>query len=108
MPFVNPTNEGRVLKMVESLQLILKSAQSNSAKDTDIQDMLRPLTDELAGLGAAAAPTVAQDVSQEQRGSWTGKAPQWASVHDMAEQADLKDLTVAMAVYLNRIDEALS
>lgn len=108
MAFENDTNRGRVLKMVETLQLILKSAQSNRAEVTDIQDMLRPLTDELAGLVVAAAPTVAQDVRQEQRGSWTGKAPQWASVHDMAEQADLKDLTVAMAVYLNRIDEALS
>ncbi|WP_298571953.1 hypothetical protein [uncultured Aliiroseovarius sp.] len=107
MPFVNQTNEGRVLKMVETLQLILKSAQSNRAEDADVQNMLRPLTDELAGLGAVAAPTVAQDVSQEQRGTWTSKAPHWASVHDMAEQADLKDLTVAMAVYLNRIDEVL-
>ncbi|MCZ4354144.1 hypothetical protein O4H61_16620 [Roseovarius aestuarii] len=60
MAFENDTNRGRVLKMVETLQLILKSAQSNRAEDTDIQNLLRPLTDELAGLVVAAAPTVAQ------------------------------------------------
>ncbi len=108
MAFENDTNLGRVQKMIETLQLILKSAQSNRADDDAIRDMLRPLTDELAALGANAPRPVAEQSSIEQKGSWTGKAPQWASVHDMAEQADLKDLTVAMAVYLNRLDEALS
>jgi hypothetical protein len=108
MAFENDTNIGRVQKMVETLQLILKSAQSNRADDEAIRDMLRPLTDELTALGANTDQPDKGQSDTEQRGSWTGKAPQWASVHDMAEQADLKDLTVAMAVYLNRIDEALS
>ena len=34
--------------------------------------------------------------------------PKWASIRQMAEEADLADLTVAMAVYLNRIDEHLN
>ncbi len=108
MAFQNDTNTGRVAKMIETLRLIQKSAQSNRAADHEVAAMLQPLTDELAALGAAAPLTAAAQGNTEQRGSWTGKAPQWASVHDMAEQADLKDLTVAMAVYLNRIDEALS
>lgn len=108
MAFENDTNIGRVQKMIETLQLILKSAQSNRADDAAIRDMLRPLTDELTALGANTDQPDKGQSDTEQRGSWTGKAPQWASVHDLAEQADLKDLTVAMAVYLNRIDEALS
>lgn len=36
------------------------------------------------------------------------KAPAFASIHDAAASADLKDLTVAMAVYINRLDEELS
>lgn len=108
MAFENDTNLGRVKKMIETLQLIVKSAQSNRADDEAIRDLLRPLTDELAALGANIPRPVTEQRSAEQKGSWTGKAPQWASIHDMAEQADLNDLTVAMAVYLNRIDEALS
>ncbi|MGB3247385.1 MAG: hypothetical protein WBB25_22860 [Sulfitobacter sp.] len=108
MAFENDTNLGRVQKMIETLQLIVKSAQSNRADDDAIRDLLRPLTDELAALGANSPRPVTEQCSAQQKGSWTGKTPQWASVHDMAEQADLKDLTVAMAVYLNRIDEALS
>lgn len=108
MAFENDTNRGRVKKMVETLALIVKSAESNRASGGDVADMLRPLTDALAAHGAESTPANAAPNASEQRGSWTGNAPQWASVHDMAEQADLKDLTVAMAVYLNRIDEALS
>ncbi len=103
MAFQNDTNRGRVQKMVETLALIGKSAAANRASNDDMADMLRPLTDALASHGV-----IVSQPAGEQRGSWTGKAPQWASVHDMAEQADLKDLTYAMAVYLNRIDEALS
>lgn len=36
----------------------------------------------------------------------THRAPTWATIREMAEQAPLADLTVAMAVYLNRIDVA--
>ena len=54
MAFQNETNKGRVTKMVDSLHLILKSAQANRAGDHDIVAMLRPLTDELAALGLAA------------------------------------------------------
>ena len=58
-------------------------------------------------IGDNPCPT-AHQTDSGRIGPWTRKAPQWASVHDMAMQADLKDLTYAMAVYLNRIDEVLS
>ena len=56
MAFENDTNLGRVQKMIETLQLIVKSAQSNRADDDAIRDLLRPLTDELAALGANSPP----------------------------------------------------
>lgn len=108
MAFENDTNRGRVQKMVETLALITKSAESNRAKSDDVAEMLRPLTDALSAHGVGNAPSSETRSADAPRGSWTGQAPQWASVRDMAEQADLKDLTVAMAVCLNRIDEALS
>jgi len=75
MAFENDTNLGRVQKMIETLQLVLKSAQSNRADGEVIRDMLRPLTDELTGLGASAPRPVAEQSSTEQKGSWTGKIP---------------------------------
>ena len=75
MAFENDTNLGRVQKMIETLQLIVKSAHSNHADDEAIRDMLRPLTDEMAALGANVPRPVAEQCSTEQKGSWTGKAP---------------------------------
>lgn len=110
MPFDNPTNEARVRKMVETLTLIRKSARSNNAAPAEIVTLLGPLFAALAELGIKAdhERRLMRDTATGKRGSCTGRAPQWASIRDMAEQANLKDLTYAMAVYLDRIDEALS
>ena len=39
---------------------------------------------------------------------WTAKNLNGFDIRDIAQEASLKDLTFAMAVYLNRIDEELS
>ena len=70
--------------------------------------MLTPLTAMLVRIGAmteqpATSVTPVTPVPE----SNTQHVPQWASVREMAEQADLKDLTYALAVYLNRIGEEL-
>ena len=125
MAFQNNTNVTRVQKMIETLELILKSAQSNSAESREIHDMLQPLTDELAKLGInPSPPDSGQDEHDQDKHNredkqvntpnamknriWGGNPPPWESVHQMAEHADLKDLTRALTVYLTRIDEFLS
>lgn len=102
MAFKNDTNAGRVQKMVETLALIEKSARSNRAGKAEVAAMLQPLSQALAALTGEMPAT-----SEPFRSRLT-RVPQWSSVRDMAEKAELSDLTVAMAVYLNRIDEALS
>lgn len=101
MAFENNTNTGRVLKMIETLDLIEKSAQSNNAEPDAVAEMLRPLIERLApfGAGEATQPAPIRNPSTY--------APQWASVREMCEKADLRDLTVALAVFHNRIDELL-
>ena len=67
MAFEHDTNLGRVQKMIETLQLIVKSAHSNRADDEAIRDMLRPLTDEMAAPGANVPRPVAEP-SRKDRG----------------------------------------
>ena len=126
MAFENNTNTTRVQKMIETLGLILKSAHSNQAEPHAIQDMLRPLTDELAKLGVNTVGTIPEQEEQAQQEelwqqdkqdntrssiaqekTWGGKSPQWQNVREMAEKAELKDLVYALAVFMNRIDDVL-
>jgi len=102
----NETNAKRVEKMMDTLKLIGKSAKSNKATADDLAELLTPLIRKLRPLMGAASPAGQQEPAHTS-GRVGSTAPQWASVQDMAREASLKDLTGAMAVYLNRIDEAL-
>ena len=99
MPFENDTNHGRVLKMVALLEAIRKSAASNRAETPAVAALPRQLTDalDIPEGGPAPRPCPAPQVLQ--------KTPHWSSVRVMAETADLEDLTVAMAIYLDRIHD---
>ena len=100
MAFDNDTNRGRVQKMVDTLDLLRKSAQSNRVEPAEVSGMLRPVSDKLAGMCIEVVTEVAQ--TKPRKGAWGASAPQWASVHDMAVSADLDDLGGAMIVYLER------
>ena len=102
MAFANDTNRGRVQKMLDLLGLIEKSAQSNSAAQEDLAAMLAPLIERLTGAGLLA--TEPPEAARRN----TTRVPQWATIRQMAEEADLRHLTTALAVYMNRVDEALS
>ena len=99
MAFQNPTNEGRVRKIIETLQHINTSAASNRVPDGEIITLLEPVVTYMRDMGAIphAAPTPAR--------SYPGST--WGTIRQMSEEASLADLTVAMVIYLNRIDEFL-
>lgn len=113
MAFENGTNQVRVRKMIEALDLIEKSAKSNRADEMAIGFMVEPVFRRLLqmapGLRPGAEPSQEPAPAPETaaRGRTGVTAPQWASVRDMAQEASLSDLTYAMAVYINRIDEHL-
>ena len=96
MAFQNETNKGRVTKMVDTLHLILKSAQANRAEDHEIVAMLRPLTDELAGLGLAADMPAAAPAPATSALT----AGERAALH-LADRASLLDLIAAL---MGRLD----
>lgn len=103
MPFDNATNRGRVEKMLDALGLIEASAVSNRASEADVGAMLAPL---LQRLGAYRAPQPVEPDRIASTPPRPGSTRAWQSVREMAEQADLADLTTAMAVYLDRIGAA--
>ena len=74
MAFANDTNRGRVQKMLDLLGLIEKSAQSNSAAQEDLAEMLAPLIERLTGAGLLATepPEAARPVCRNGRpsGRW--------------------------------------
>lgn len=113
MAFENRTNEVRVRKMLETLDLIDKSAKSNRADEMAVGFALEPVFRRLLQMapglrpGAVASQEPATAPEAAARGRTGVTAPQWASVRDMAQEASLSDLTYAMAVYINRIDEHL-
>jgi hypothetical protein len=100
-------NGPRVEKIVKMLEVIETSAKSNKAMD-ELAALLAPVSRKLEQapyqtLGQAMSQTLGQAPSQK-----TGRSPAYIDIREAAKSASLKDLTYAMAVYINRIDEELS
>lgn len=107
MSFDNDTNRKRVKKMSDTLLMLVKSAKSNKASRDDLTSLLAPFVANLDRVvPRTTMPSDAYDTGHKPAPT-SGNAPQWSSVLDMAREADLKDLTGALSVYLNRIDEYL-
>lgn len=100
MAFTNKTNQNRVTKILETLDLIEKSARSNQASQEEMDQLLAPLHERF-GLVPSAEP----EPEPEPKGRVGASAPPWASVMDMAREAPLKDLTRALGIFMNRLDE---
>lgn len=65
----------------------------------------------LAFLSEHQVGAVIEEQPQEQQPSnsrWTAKDLNGFDIRDIAQEASLKDLTFAMSVYLNRLNEELS
>ncbi len=124
--FQNQTNRTRVQKMTEILDLIEKSAISNKAPVDEIREMLQPLLERL-DLDQQSPSEILEEVLLEKRvvteirdgnvagamalqeGGFPNPGTHLAvnTIRNLAEKADLKDLTIALAIYLDRINEAL-
>lgn len=100
--FSGPQNQSRANRIAEVLDLIHTSARSQKVGPDEERAILQPVFDKLAKMGwhVSSSPTLPGRVN----GLVT---PPWVSVREMSQQATLKDLTYAMAVYLSRIDEEL-
>lgn len=97
--FSNATNKNRVQKILEILALIEKSATSNSASAEEVNELLAPVLKSVEVPEPEPSPNQRSNPDSEERPGMIIKRA--------AEEASLKDLTYALAVYLNRIDEHL-
>jgi len=111
MSFHGERNAGRVRDIVGKLDLIRRSAESSRAGPDDVREMLRPVIGALKTLmtdaSAGRAAVDGRDATAKGRYADDRRPPAWATVHDMAREATLPDLTRAMAVFLSRVDEEL-
>ena len=113
--FSNNSNHGRVSKMCDYLDLIEKSASSNKASPDEVATLLAPIIQKLSEYSLRDAPVASTDADPEDapvgdlksRVYPQGKPPPWVTIRECAERASLKDLSVAMAVFMNRYEEAL-
>jgi hypothetical protein len=101
MTVFNTTNQNRVEKIVELLGLLQKSAESNGATSEELWQLLERAIDAMGKL-LEQQPSKPEAVPQN-----TTKEVPRMQIKRIAEEASLQDLTMAMAVYLNRIDEHL-
>lgn len=106
MPFNNETNDKRIKKICYLMDLVLVSADSNKADTQEIKAMIAPLSRMLLERDIAPAQW-----SEDQPGpaprQIEKRSPMWSDIRQCAEQADLRDFPVAIAVFLNRLDEKI-
>jgi hypothetical protein len=115
--FQTPTNAKRVQKILDILDLLEHSRQSNRAGKPAMQDMLGPLTLrlwELIGQDPRThleAITTADQIDPQPKppaaGKWSVKDMSGVDIRDVAAAAPLRHLSYAMAVYINRIDDVI-
>ncbi len=91
MSFNNDTNHKRVAKIIEILALLDKSAESNKAPPEDIHTVMAPIFD------AVEVPQAPVTKTPNERADMTIKR--------IAEETPLPDLSIAMQVFLIRVDE---
>jgi hypothetical protein len=101
--FVNPTNRGRVEKLVEILGHLDKSRQSNKAPLVEWNEMLAPVHKLLV---IPSDPQPEPDCPAP--ATPPRRVPVGIQLREWAATAPVADLLYVLAVALNRFDEALS
>lgn len=90
MPFDNSTNRGRVQKIIDLLELIAGSAESNQATEEELIVMLQPVFDKIGNPSPAAEQVVQTTVNTKEL-----TAGQRAVFH-LTEHASMRDLICAL------------
>lgn len=109
MSFDNDTNHKRVALIVKTLGLINKSATSNKTPTEDILKMLEPAMAVLPTVTPTHITTVSGPMVQRALDACERSQRQTPRmiIRNAAEEAPLADLSIAMSVYITRIDEHL-
>lgn len=109
MSFFNDTNRKRVQKICDLLDLLETSRTKNNESAESVWMLLQTAISQMESMLAGAdAPEPSEPQSEPQSRSKNSHTRQDIQIREAAQTASLKDLTMAMAVYLNRIDEELN
>ena len=100
MAFDNQTNHKRVTKIIEILDLIESSRVSNKATTDEMDAILKPLMERLGTAPQPAALPV-ETVAK----TYTMAPHPWSTIKQCVKKATMKDLMVAQAQIMTRIDE---
>lgn len=101
-------NGPRVQKIIDMLEVINKSARSQRVGEAQIASLLSPIAQRMIDVEYGDTPVEDEPSPQPSAPSkGTPKEPLYITIKRTAEDAPLADLTYAMAVYVNRIDEHL-
>ena len=118
--FKNHTNGKRVAKILDFLDLLEHSRQSNRADVSQMAELLQPVFERLQqyktieqnvidGLSDAVEPSerLQSSIKQLNAGKWSAADLTGVQIHDVATAAPLKELLYAVAVMMNRVSETL-
>ena len=124
--FENQTNAKRVQKIIDILDLLEHSRQSNRADVSQMAELLQPVFKRLDGIETmdekilrgltelneqtpAVEPSerLQSSIKQLNAGNWSAADLTGVQIRDVAANAPFKELLYAMAVFMNRLDEKL-
>lgn len=118
--FENQTNAKRVQKIIDILDFLEHSRQSNRADVSQMAELLRPVLERLQqyktieqnvidGLSDAVEPSerLQSSIKQLNAGNWSAADLTGVQIRDVATAAPLKELLYAVAVMMNRVSETL-
>ena len=107
MAFDNPTNRGRALKIVDTLDLMEKSARSNGAEPAEIADMCAPVVNRLREIGALPPESVPLASEAEPQPVQDAEpVPVMEPAHGGTTAADLRGLSAGRRASLMLADQA--
>ena len=106
MTIHTPTNASRIAAILDKLAHLETSFASNKASAEDRAAFVAPIRAALDSLAPIPAPAPAE-AAPHKPGRIGVTAPQWASVRDMAHEADLSDLGAAVLIYHDRVDQLI-
>lgn len=107
--FQTQTNTGRAQKMVEILGHLETSAKSNRASTEEIDDLLAPVLEAMAQLGATIGEPrrIVGEPMAEAPAAPKATGNQWADAITMARECDLEAGMAAMTVLATRAEQEL-
>lgn len=125
--FENQTNAKRVQKIIDILDLLEHSRQSNRATVSQMAELLRPVLNRLDDIETtddkvlrgltnlneqtpdAVEPSerLQSSIKQLNAGNWSAADLTGVQIRDVATAAPLKELLYAVAVMMNRVSETL-